>query len=371
MLGEIKRLLAQDQGAIGKWNKPIIGYLCSYVPEELIVAAGARPVRLLFGGDNQWADLGTTCLGESICPFARSIIGYQVSRANPYFNSLDGIIITHTCDAMRRVADVWKAYFSIPVHEFGLPRVMDRDGFTFFHCEVNQLKAVLESWTGQEITAEKLRETIAFYNQMRRGMMVFYDIQRYGKVIRGSRMAKVLEAYWLLDKITLLPLLPNLRETLQEPADNENFSRLLLTGSIIAFGDELLLELIEECGSTVVIDYTCRGFRSFQGLVQEKEDQIEALAERYYWQSPCARARESTKRIAQIQELTEHFAIQGIISHSLKFCDSYGIEAHLLQKWFKGKIPVLLIDRDYSISDIERLRTRLQAFNEVITWNRP
>lgn len=181
-------------------------------------------------------------------------------------------------------------------------------------------------------------------------------------------MAKVLEAYWLLEKITLLPLLPKIRKTLQEALDIENFSRLLLTGSIMAFGNELVLELIEECGGNVVVDNTCRGFRSFQGLVQEKKDPIEALAERYFWHSSCARGRESATRIAHLRDLTERFAIQGIVSHSLKFCDSYGIEAYLLQKRFRRTIPVLLLERDYTVSDTELLRTRLEAFVEVIKW---
>lgn len=369
IMEDLKCLLAQDQAAICHSDKPVIGYLCSYVPEELIAAAGARPVRLGRGGDNRWATSGNRYLGESTCPFARSCIGYQAGGADPYFASLDGIIITHTCDAMRRLADVWKAYFSIPVHELGLPRVISRDGFAFFRQEVGQLQAVLESWTSQKITAEKLRETIAFYNQVRQEMAAFYHVQQQGMVIRGSRLAKVLEAYWLLDKTVLFPLLAPLRETLQEPAGEKGFSRLLLTGSIVAAGDELLLELIEECGGNVALDNTCRGFRSFQGLVQEKEDQLEALAERYYWHSPCARGRESATRIAHLQDLTERLAIQGIVSHSLKFCDSYGIEAHLLQKRFKRTIPVLLLDRDYTVSDMERLRTRLEAFNEVITWS--
>lgn len=368
MWAGLEELLKKEEEDLSAKAEPLIGYFCSYVPEEIIIASGAKPVRLCCGGDNYYTTIGETYLGESICPFAKICVAYKVKPGDPYFKNLDGVIFVHTCDAMRRVADTWKANFKIPVFELGLPRVFSTEGYNYFEAEIILLKETLETWIGKRITNEGLSHNIRLNNRVRKIILTLYDLRKTLCVeIKGSDFARVLKAWCYLDKSSFLSLDAELIEDAKKVPFNQNQTRLLLTGSLVAFGDEDFLHLLEEAGCNVVIEDTCLGYRFFENLVDETKEPIQALAERYYWQTPCGRAREWEKRLRNIRRLFYEFRAQGILHHTLKFCDSYGIEAYLLQKTLGKDIPVLVVDRDYS-SDLDRLRTRIEAFNEVILW---
>ncbi len=71
---EVEDVLAHT--AIGKWKDAggkVVGWLCTYTPEEVIHAAGLLPVRLR--GDTRKASLGDAYLQSNMCPYARSCIG--------------------------------------------------------------------------------------------------------------------------------------------------------------------------------------------------------------------------------------------------------------------------------------------------------
>ncbi len=66
-------------------------------------------------------------------------------------------------------------------------------------------------------------------------------------------------------------------------------------------------------------------------------------------------------------QMAEEFKIDGIIYHVLKGCVIYDFELIRVEKIMKGKnIPVLRIETDYSPEDIEQLRTRVEAFVEML-----
>ena len=52
--------------------KKIVGYVCSYVPEEMILAAGAHPVRLFGAKEN--ASLADSHLQSYCCSLARGVL---------------------------------------------------------------------------------------------------------------------------------------------------------------------------------------------------------------------------------------------------------------------------------------------------------
>jgi benzoyl-CoA reductase/2-hydroxyglutaryl-CoA dehydratase subunit BcrC/BadD/HgdB len=65
--------------------------------------------------------------------------------------------------------------------------------------------------------------------------------------------------------------------------------------------------------------------------------------------------------------MCEEFKIDGIIYHVLKGCVSYDFELSRVEKTMKERdIPVLRIETDYNPEDIEQLRTRIEAFVEVL-----
>ena len=69
--------------------------------------------------------------------------------------------------------------------------------------------------------------------------------------------------------------------------------------------------------------------------------------------------------------MKEDFAADGIIGVRLKFCELWGFEHHLLQNALKeADIPFLSLETEYKLGAVGQLRTRVQAFLEVIEGDR-
>ena len=87
-----------------KEKKKVLGYYCSYAPEELIYALDLLPFRIR----------GTTCadtvLADAIlsrfnCSFVKATLNLALEEK---YNFLDGLVTTNSCDHVRRMIDVWK-----------------------------------------------------------------------------------------------------------------------------------------------------------------------------------------------------------------------------------------------------------------------
>ena len=53
--------------------------------------------------------------------------------------------------------------------------------------------------------------------------------------------------------------------------------------------------------------------------------------------------------------------------YGLSFCQPYTMEAFKVEKALSAAgIPMLVIDTDYSMEDVEQLKTRVEAFVEMV-----
>jgi benzoyl-CoA reductase/2-hydroxyglutaryl-CoA dehydratase subunit BcrC/BadD/HgdB len=65
--------------------------------------------------------------------------------------------------------------------------------------------------------------------------------------------------------------------------------------------------------------------------------------------------------------LSKEYKVDGIILYVYKYCDPFGFEVPARKAYFDSlKIPVLYLVDEYSAGTIGRLRTRIQAFLEMI-----
>ena len=94
-----------------------------------------------------------------------------------------------------------------------------------------------------------------------------------------------------------------------------------------------------------------------------------ALA-RYYVadRPPCARMfTEYDRRAEYIRDMIDEFKVDGVIFQRLTFCEVWGFEQFSLTNDFKEwDVPFLCMDREYMLSGIGQLRTRVQAFLETM-----
>ena len=144
--------LYQDYGQrareLKKEGKNLIGYVCSFVPLEMIHASGSIPFRVR-GNPNEPITKGDTLLETIVCPFYRSC--FDISLKGNY-DFLTGIIIPHACDSMVRSYSVWS--YSLPYkyfHFINVPTVCEESSFEFFNAELNTFRKSLENYFKKNI----------------------------------------------------------------------------------------------------------------------------------------------------------------------------------------------------------------------------
>jgi len=147
--------------------------------------------------------------------------------------------------------------------------------------------------------------------------------------------------------------------------------RLMVTGSIIGIGDYKILDLIKEAGGNIVADGVCTGLltsRKNVTIFGIMGNPIDALAERYLYNVPCPCMTDLDKRLNRTEQIIHAYNVDGVIYYSLKFCDTWRSEYPLIKDYLnkETQIPSLLIESDYSPADIGTIRTKIEAFIEMI-----
>jgi benzoyl-CoA reductase subunit C len=356
---------------IDKWKSSggkIIGYPCTYLPEEIIYAAGMLPYRLR----------GTGCVGLSIadtflsrtahCSFARSVL--ELGLTDKY-NFLDGVVYTNGCDHMRRAYDNWKAQNKTPLfmHMLPVPHTITPHGLKWYQEEVVAFKQFLEKSFCVNIDDRSLRKAIRVYNETRRLLKQLYQLRNAEQPpITGTETLKIVIASSSMPRDEYNQLLAQSLEEIKSRSGISGYrARVMVVGS--ANDDPALIELIETTGGLVVTDSLCFGSRFFWDLDDEMSNPLENIANRYYYHTPCPRMYgEFAKRLAFIKDMASNAKVDGIILQTIKYCDLHGVENALLEKSLENEgIPTLRLEREYGpLADTGRIRTRVQAFLERI-----
>lgn len=352
--------------AVANQGKPVMGWMCTYVPEEIVHAAGAHPIRVVgTGGTTTTAD---AYLYSNVCSYARASLeeGFRGS-----YDFLSGYIAVNTCDNVRRLYEVWSRYLNTPfTHILKLPHRVDEEAVEYFAGELSDFRERLGAHLGKEISDDALRQAIEVYNRTRTLLRQLYELRKADTPpISGAEVMDILLAGLILPKEEynqkLELLLGSLQSKVASPKKGEDQIRVMVVGSELDNSE--YLRTIEELGGVVVCDDLCNGTRYFWDDVKVNGDPLQALANRYLRRSPCARMRPTNERMAHARRLIQDFRVDGIIYEALKFCDLYGEDFPLFKENIKDLgVPSMLLTRDYSVAGLGQMKTRIQAFFETI-----
>lgn len=302
-------------------------------------------------------------LYSSNCSLVRSCL--ELALKNEY-DFLDGLVACNTCDHIRRLFDVWNYHFKIPFnHMLSLPFKSSDNARQYFKTELLKFKEKMENLSGKNISDEALQNAIQVYNKTRNLLKKLYELRRKeSPPISGAESLNVVIAGMITPKDYYNQMLTNLlAEITSRESYPEGKARLLISGSEL--DDPGFIKIIEDLGGLVVTDDLCTGTRYFWDLVEIVVDPLDGLAKRYLDRVPCARMRSVDRRLNHVVEMAKMFDVDGVIYTTLKFCDSYGCDAPLFkEKLQELDIPVLLLDREYELSGIGQIKTRVQAFLE-------
>lgn len=358
-----------------KWKeagKAVIGYPCTFVPEEIIHAAGMLPYRLRGIGTTSLS-IGDTYFGPVICSLPKCMLQLAGEQA---YGFLDGVIITNGCDSMRRLDECWRkagediagilpGYFRY----FGVPHKTADYSHEWFEEETRELIRSLEEHFGVKVTEKALRKSIRLYNESRM-LLQQLDAFRSGteERITGEDALTVVLAGSAMPREEYTALLKALLKDLKKaPRIEEGRKRLMLVGS--ANDDPGFVRLIEESGAFVVADTLCFGSRSYEDLTGEDGDPVAALSRRYLNQCRCPRMFGCYRdRLSHILDKAEKARVDGVILQNIRFCDLHGSENGIFERDLEARgIPCMRMEREYGpLVETGRIRMRIDAFLERI-----
>jgi len=213
-------------------GRPIIGYLCCFAPPEIISAAGAIPYRIT-GRPGEPTAEADAYLEPYGCSYVRNVFTQALKGRLDF---LDGLVISHSCDLVQRLYGIWTYYHPFPYSRlFNVPHQVTPWAERFFKRELGFFKESLEQFTGQAVTAEKLREEIDLANRNRALIRELYQLRlKNPPLIKGSEMLSLLLAGgWLPAEEFNTLLNEALEEVEARSPEGTPRPRILVWGSLL------------------------------------------------------------------------------------------------------------------------------------------
>jgi benzoyl-CoA reductase/2-hydroxyglutaryl-CoA dehydratase subunit BcrC/BadD/HgdB len=361
-----------DQRAQGK---KVVGAFCIYAPEEIAYAAGANMVGLCGGADFSVPD-AEAVIPRNLCPLIKSFYGFRLNKTCPYFQTSDLVVGETTCDGKKKVYELLSEL--IPTYVIEIPHKPDTQrGKEFWLKELEDFKAEIEKLTGNKITAENLKAAIELINNKRRALQRLNALrQKRPSPISGLDALLISQISFNDDPVRFTAKVNELCDELDQRVkdgvgvDTKDAPRLMISGCPMAIPNWKVHSIAQALGASVVIEESCVGSRYFSDLVEPKSDKIEdllwAIVEKYS-QIPCACFTPNDKRVDSVKKLAKQYGVDGVIYYTLQNCHDYNVEAVKVERALKGDdLPMLKIETDYTMGDSEQIKTRIEAFLEII-----
>jgi benzoyl-CoA reductase/2-hydroxyglutaryl-CoA dehydratase subunit BcrC/BadD/HgdB len=322
-----------------------VGYTCPFVPREWIAAHGLRPVRFLPSNGN--GTHGREGL-SGVCPFAKATLD-TVSRRT----DLDAVVMTTTCDQMRRISELVPGARNAPLFLFHVPATWKRaPAFVFYQSELERLGRFLERLGGQKPTLDEIAE------EMRKS---------------GSLRSELVAAREHLSPRKFSEAIAEFHETgtadLSGSRNGDEGDRVpvALVGGPLSAGHFDIFDTIEDAGGSVVLDGTTSGERTLPRTFDPEKlgrDPVAALVDAYIGSIPDAFRRPNDGLYDWLDRTLRERRVRGIILRRYLWCDTWNAEAQRMREW--SDLPLLALDVCDEDGDATRTANRIQAFLEAL-----
>ena len=375
VLSEIHGLRVKElQDAKQNEGRKVIGTFCVFVPEELTIAANAIQVGLCSGADVAKEEV-EKLIPRNTCALIKSSLGVKLGRLCPFTESCDLIVGETTCDGKK------KAYETLgeiaPVYVMEVPQCKNEHDRALWKAEILRYKEAVEKLTGNAITAESLKKAIVIVNNKRKAIQRLNKLRVAEPVPISGRDALLINQVGFYDdperftnQINLL--CDQLEEKIAkgEGVAPKGTPRLLMSGCPMAVPNWKLPYVTESSGAIIVGEESCVGTRNIRDLVDESADSldemIDALTDRYL-KIDCACFTPNNERVDNILDLAKETKADGVLQYTLMFCQPYAQENFRVEKSLQqAEIPSMVVETDYGMEDVEQLKTRIEAFVEMV-----
>ena len=354
-------------------GKKALGVICCHVPVEILHALDVMPVRVRATGVTETPD-GDTWMSTFSCSYARGMVQHWLDGV---YADLDGLVATDGCMMAWRAFD--NAKYTDELKEsgnfhmmFAAPRVYGgyKDlGKSFYVDELKDLIEALEKLTGNKLTDEKLKASIAKYNEARQLVQQVYELRKEkNPVISGEDTLKITLAYSDVPVEEYIELLKAfLADAKNRAPITDKRARLMIIGS--ALDNPGYLKVIEDKGGLFVHDALCYGSRPFNYTVEvDDNDVLGSIADYYLTRLVCPRMLDNRERMQQwVVDTAKEFGVEGIVYEKMQYCECWGGESMFLEPMLKeAGIPMLILEREEHLANAGQLAIRAEAFIEMI-----
>ncbi|MBI4289450.1 MAG: 2-hydroxyacyl-CoA dehydratase [Chloroflexi bacterium] len=344
----------------------VVGFFCTYVPEEIVYAAGMLPVRLF--GAHQPQEVSERHIATMYCPYCRDVLAQGLLGRYDY---LDGVVMANSCIHLRQAFESWRIHVPASFTYFlYMPcNVRQAAAVEVLTGELREFQSALESWGGRTISKTALKKAISVYDTNRRLLKQAYELRKADNPpIGGTEALDAVLAAQTMDKQEHSKLLSGALEGWKRSSTARKGARLMVVGS--EDDDIGLVQLIESLGAVVVTDESCTGTRYFWNESEPDGDPLSAIARRYLKRPPCPSKdiddEEPHQRLKFILDLAQQYRVKGVVILQQKFCHPHELDYPNLVKALQEKgLPAVHLEMDITIP-YGQFRTRIEAFMEML-----
>lgn len=368
--------VAADPGAYAaswKARRPegrVIGYFPTYVPTELIIAAGALPVGM-WGGPVS-VSLANAYIQQFTCSILRSTTEYALKGS---LAALDGALFPPMCDAVKLVSSSWSLNFSdrFYIDMVNLPERLDSGAsVAYLAAELRRVAKALGQRLTRPISDESLRTAIAACNRVRQLQQAFYRWRKTptGAVATLAEVSSILKAGTVMDSAEYAATLQRFLDASAAPlaaAAKSAAVPIVVTGLPCQLPHTNILELFEPSGLRVVNDDLFLGMRAC-GDISLAGDPYENIARAFVASQPLAtRYHSGRPRHELVLDQVREGGAKGVVFMIPKFCEAEWFDLrYLKQELAQRNIPSIAIDFEENPGGTGPVQTRLEAFAETL-----
>lgn len=358
-----------------KEGQKVIGCFCVFVPEEIVRAAGATMVGLCAGAEFAVEEVEKV-LPRNTCALIKSAFGFKLGKVCPYLESSDMIVGENTCDGKKKSYEVLDGL--VPnLYVMDLPQMKSKEGRNLLKAQYEKFKNAVEDLTGVTIDAARLKKGIELVNNKRKAVHRLSEIRKADPTpVSGLDALLINQVFFYDDPVRFTDSVNKICDELEERVKQgigvrpKGSPRILLSGCPMAVPNWKLPWVIETSGAVIVGEESCVGERGTRNLTDDSggtpHELMEAIVDRYF-KVDCAVFTPNPDRLDHVKQMSRDYKADGVIHYGLQFCQPYQVESLPVEKALEeAGMPTLRVDTDYSMEDVEQIKTRVEAFVERI-----
>ncbi len=322
-------------------NSKRISYCSPFIPAEWIAAHGLVPHYKRPDGTNR---NGVIDNRAGICAYMRAFVNECIEDPGT-----DAVVVTTTCDQMRRSLDLTEGATKKPIFLFHVPATWQTPStHKYYASELTRLGRFLVGLGG------KAPDTAGLAKTMRRFQSARGEILADPSKSAGQPLTEALNHFYETGEIPG----PGLEKSPGIP--------IAVLGGPLSRTDCTLLDLVEQLGGTVVLDGTENGERTLPAAFNARRlssEPLQVLSESYFGSIPDVFRRPNTELFSWLKKHVQARHIRGVILTRYVWCDCWHAEVPRFREWLN--VPTVDIDLN-SEDALARNRTRIEAFLESL-----